>query len=452
VSLVACRSATVIGVVLLTGCAYFNGLYNANRLAGEARKAEREGRAAEARSLWAGAAVKAESVAVRYPDSRYRDDALLLWGDALRQSGTCREALHPYAVATDSSTDESLRAQAAVGRAECFLELGAADSAVAVLAPYPTDSTGELASDVAYWRGRAALQAGDPASAARDLGQSRHSDAPFPLSLALLALGDAVQARATLESRVLGPFEESQWRSTLNAVGRDAPEVASAVLERLIDRPGLTAGQWARLLVDDGDRWARVGFPDSAAKRYAEAVQVAPDSADGQLGEVRLALESMRQTDDLAVVRGTQERLEEAAQAGGVAAEAASEPLRLLRLTSAAAERGDAPLGDVLRFTAAELLRDSLGAPALAAQMFYLIGREHPSSVLAPKALLAAASIDSENADSVYRVLLREYSASPYTLAISGQMTERYAVVEDSVRVLMDRARSILERPERRRP
>ena len=160
----------------------------------------------------------------------------------------------------------------------------------------------------------------------------------------------------------------------------------------------------------------------------------------------------MRETDDLAVIRATQEGLEDAVQAGGVAAEAASEPLRLLRLTSAAVEPGDAPMADVLRFTVAELLRDSLGAPALAAQMFYLIGREHPSSVLAPKALLAAASIDAQNADSVYRVLLRDYSASPYTLAISGQMTERYAVVEDSVRLLMDRARAVLEGLARRRP
>ncbi len=51
------------------GCVYYNGLYNANQLAGEARKAEREGRRGEAQSLWAQAAVKAESVATRYPDS-----------------------------------------------------------------------------------------------------------------------------------------------------------------------------------------------------------------------------------------------------------------------------------------------------------------------------------------------------------------------------------------------
>ena len=42
--------------LLLVGamaCAYYNGLYNANRLVGEAEKAQREGRSGEARSLLA---------------------------------------------------------------------------------------------------------------------------------------------------------------------------------------------------------------------------------------------------------------------------------------------------------------------------------------------------------------------------------------------------------------
>ena len=62
----------LLAASLLGACAYYNGLYNANRLASDARRAEREGRAGEARSLWAQAAVKAESVATRYPDSKYR--------------------------------------------------------------------------------------------------------------------------------------------------------------------------------------------------------------------------------------------------------------------------------------------------------------------------------------------------------------------------------------------
>ena len=35
----------------MVGCAYYNGLFNANRLAADAERAERDGRSGEARSL-----------------------------------------------------------------------------------------------------------------------------------------------------------------------------------------------------------------------------------------------------------------------------------------------------------------------------------------------------------------------------------------------------------------
>lgn len=442
------RPFGVLAGALLVGCAYFNGLYNANRLAGDARRAEREGRQGEARSLWAGAAVKAESVAVRYPDSRYRDDALLLWGDALRQSGACRMALRPYAIAADSSPDPLLRDRANLGRAECYLALGFADSAIAAAEATTSDTTGPLASDAAYWRGRAALQRGDPEAAARSLARSAHPDAPFHLALALLAQGAVERATETLEARVPGRFDEGKWRSTLDSLGFEAPTAATKVVDGLMGRSGLTPGQRARLLVDDGDRWKHAGDADRARARFTEALRVAPDSADGQLGEVRLALAALRDADDLAAIGQARARLEAAARAGGSAQRAAQNPLRLLRLASTAVDRGDVPLADLLRFAAGELLRDSIEAPSLAAKMFFLVGREHSESVLAPKALLAAAAIDSARADSVYRLLLSDYPTSPYTRAVRGEKSERFAVVEDSVRSLLDRARTMLDRPD----
>ena len=80
-------AASWAAAVLTGACAYYNGLYNANRLAADAARARREGRPAEARSLWEQAAIKAESVAVRHPRSRYRDRARLLQGESLREAG-----------------------------------------------------------------------------------------------------------------------------------------------------------------------------------------------------------------------------------------------------------------------------------------------------------------------------------------------------------------------------
>ncbi len=98
----------LLGVVTICGCAYFNGLYNANQLAKDAIRAEREGRVGEARSLWSQAAVKAESVAVRYTESRYFDDALLLQGRALRAAGQCEPAIAPLQLAIQTSADKDL--------------------------------------------------------------------------------------------------------------------------------------------------------------------------------------------------------------------------------------------------------------------------------------------------------------------------------------------------------
>src|ERR671914_2916059 len=90
-------SLAAVGVLsgLLGGCVYYNGMYNANRLARSARQAEREGKTLEASSLWGQVATKAESVVVRHPTSKYAEQASLLRGIALAKLGQCDQALGP---------------------------------------------------------------------------------------------------------------------------------------------------------------------------------------------------------------------------------------------------------------------------------------------------------------------------------------------------------------------
>src|SRR3954464_5901102 len=89
--------------VLLAGCVYYNGMYNANRLAGSARKAEREGRTFEATRLWGQVATKAESVVVRHPTSKYAEEAGVLRGVALARLGQCEHALGALSRASSST-------------------------------------------------------------------------------------------------------------------------------------------------------------------------------------------------------------------------------------------------------------------------------------------------------------------------------------------------------------
>lgn len=82
------RAAAVASLVaVITGCAYYNGMYNARRAQRQAERLDREGRTAEARDQWQRAETHAESVAVRHPRSRWAEEARLLSALALVHLG-----------------------------------------------------------------------------------------------------------------------------------------------------------------------------------------------------------------------------------------------------------------------------------------------------------------------------------------------------------------------------
>ena len=94
------------------GCAYYNAMWSAEKLAKQARWLEERGREPEARTQWAAAATKAESVLARHPRSRWADDALVLHGEGLARAGTCDAAAAPIADALAKVSDVPLRERA----------------------------------------------------------------------------------------------------------------------------------------------------------------------------------------------------------------------------------------------------------------------------------------------------------------------------------------------------
>ena len=84
------RPSSVLALLFaLTGCAYYNGLYNAKAETRAGDRLSRQGREAEATSRYATAAATAETVLVRYPKSRWRPQALALAGRTLALAGDC---------------------------------------------------------------------------------------------------------------------------------------------------------------------------------------------------------------------------------------------------------------------------------------------------------------------------------------------------------------------------
>ena len=82
-----------VALAAATGCAYYNGIYNAKALAKTAASDARHGRDSLARLHYALSASSAETVLVRYADSDWYQQALFLAGRGEALSGNCAAAV-----------------------------------------------------------------------------------------------------------------------------------------------------------------------------------------------------------------------------------------------------------------------------------------------------------------------------------------------------------------------
>ena len=426
------RALTVLllAAPVAAGCAYYNGLYNANHLADEARRAEREGRTSEARSLWSRAAVKAESVATRFKKSRYRDDALVLQGLALSRIGSCTAAVPPLRTAADSGADGTLQVQAALLLGQCWLALQAPDSALAALGLVGDSAAPGHRREALLLRGEARLRLGDAEGALTDLTAAGAAQAVFPRAVALTVLDRTDEAAELLASVVDSPYVEAGWLTALDTVGRRAPEAASRLVDRLTGGNRLGAGVRARLLLADGERWRQAGIQEQAVPRFTAVAAAVSDSVEGQVARVHLAIRAARLSESEAALDTLVDSLQAATRAGGRPLQVSGSFLSVLtRAREAVRDSGTA----MQIFLAAEDARDSLAAPRLAAALFAAVERHHPESVVAPKALLALADLRPDDADSLVARLEARYPESVYTLALHGAADDRYRAVEDSL-------------------
>jgi len=424
----------------VAGCAYYNAMWSAERFAKDARRLEARGREIEARTQWARAAVKAESVMVHHPHSRWADDALVLRGEGLARAGTCAAAAAPIAKALSTVSEAALRERAGLAAAQCALRAGKAGEADQALAE-------ALASNDVGRRSRAELLAGQGAAsrfeydaALQHFARSREPKALPARARALLAVGRPTEAAAVLDSIALGRFDAAEWTELLDglsATGADGADAASAALDRLFVRARVPFADRARLLVADGDRrLAREDF-DGAVARYREAAAVAPvgEASVPRVRELRVMAARAAGRADLGPVALELTRIARPGGAGseaiaGVGGSGAVDAQSLLNLVTRVVTPPKSPGG---AFRVAELARDSLRAPRLSGQLFLDLAATDSGSLFAPKALVAALSLLPERHDSIAAVLDRRYAASPYTRALRGEASPAYAALEDSL-------------------
>ena len=422
--------------LLLAGCAYYNGLWSANRLAKDARKFEERGMVAEARLSWGRAAAKAETVLVHHPHSRWADDALVLQGEGLAKSGTCDAAIAPLNRAIATVTDDALRERANLAAATCALKQGSIADVERYLTPVLESHDAGRRSTAAYIGGLAAEQSGDHALAERRLAASTRPEAATTRVVALAAAGRPGAAVALVDSVARRDDDETRWTDALEAVSQSAgPVTAADALDRLLARGKLHAAPRARLLIADGDRLRSARVFDRALARYAAAQALVPDSVEAARARVRAELVRLARSRTMADLDSVSADLVDLAEAGYAVGEA-----RALQAEIRAVRQEDTT--EVKAFRDAELARDSLAAPALAAGLFLRFAATHPTSLFAPKALIAAGQLRPEALDSVDGALRARYAESPYTQAFHGLASPAYQAMEDSLAIALGVSRS----------
>ena len=421
------RLSFFILLVAGSGCVYYNGLWNAHKWATDAEKQDRDGRSEAAVISWSQAAFEAESVAAHHPHSGWLPDALVTAAEGLAGSRDCSLAATYFARIPPVTKDSALLERAALAQARCALAAGDVDGAEAFAKPVLASKDKQRRSRAALLAGRAAAQRGDFDEAAALLGRSPERQAGVDEILALLNAGRTNRADSLCDALVERKPLEEDWDSIFAAFARDAgPSVTSGIVGRVVLRARLTAGERARLLIDDGFRLLEARDPARADQQFVQAAKAAPDSAEADQAEVARIWARVAQVESPDSIAAFRRDLQPYTVRGGGVTEARHLETVLQQLTGSDTSITGA-------FRSGELARDSLYANPLAATLLLDFASRHPNSVFAPKAIMAALPLSPEHADSLSRTLTERYASSPYSLALRGAPSPGYDVAEDSL-------------------
>ena len=426
--------ALLAGASLLGGCVYYNGMYNTNRLAKSARKAEREGRQFEATNLWGQVITRADSLVVRHPRSKYAGEANVLRGLALARLGQCPEAVPPLGSLMVIDRTDDLVEEAALALGRCQLEAGDAARADLAFGRLTESKDSARRREARFERARALRLTGRYEEALALMQENPDPRGRNDLLLALAGAGRGQEALALADSLLAARDSTLVWDSVVVTLGRQDPRTASALVSRLQADPRVSPELRARRLYEDALRLASVDSALSQA-RLEETVKLPQAGESGERARFRMLrhdLARARALEDLAAPGDSLAAL--ARRTSGVAAEAellAATVARLRELPDSAS--ATVPQGDLRLFLGAEAARDTVGAPVLAAGLFRRLADEWPASPYAPKALLAAERLDPTDSEASRVRLDSLYADSPYLAVARGEEAPAYRALEDSL-------------------
>jgi predicted negative regulator of RcsB-dependent stress response len=418
----------------LTGCVYYNGMYNANRFARRAQKAQAQGRTFEAQGFWAQAEVRADTVIARHPGSSWVDDAQLIRGEAMVARNDCAGALPALEAASLSLDSPKVAERARVLLSGCLIEAGNYAAADRVLRELMASSDTAISHPARLEHARVLRLNGEYQAAVTTLEGLEGPAVDAERTADYANLGDLAQAVPLIDSAFARGDSSLPWESIIAGVGRVDPGLASRYTSAAVALAGLPAETRDRLLLADGMRLLQTD-PDSGLARLREAGAAKPTTFASLTARLRIGEYFIGQADTLSQLERARAELTGVSEIGGPASIQALRYLRVLdeARTYADSITPDAKEGDLATFALAEAVRDSLSAPRIAAELFATVPAWWPASPYAPKALLALAALEPTRADSIFQTIERDYPESPYLQLVAGDVTPAVLVLEDSM-------------------
>ena len=396
------RRWTPIFVLLVGGCAYFNGIYNSKTAARSADRQYARGEAYAAADSYRASAARADSVLARHPKTRYRGEALYLSarGHAFaNECGVALQRLDEYLAIPNEPAER--RERALIAQASCLLynrQLIAADT---ILTPLLSSADRQVRAEAALWGGRVALALGDVPRAGQLLATVPGGAATWEFITAAFEQRDYAKAESLLVLRAM----TGDWRSEVPGRVRElwgAGHRDGAI--RVVDFYGRSrAPQTSRVTLHfiASDLAAATGDTALARRQAEDAGNVGVTAAVEAEVRARLLALRIRELDALSDVYAAVSR-DSARAAGSPLLRRIQDNLMLMRLSVSRVTGTGAEV-----FVAAEVVRDSLNATRLAHAMFKSIERDYPDYEIAARALLAAAPLMPDSNDA-YRARIAE--------------------------------------------
>ena len=407
--------STVYCLLSATACAYYNGVYNAKAEARAADKLSRAGHEDDAADRYASAAAKAESVLVRYPSTRWRGEAVAVAARSLAFSNDCVAARPRLAEALAlAGLTPGAREPLLVARASCDVRDAHPGLALETLEPLAARGLPATRPLAALWAARAAIALGDAERARRVLGALDARAAQWELAQASLAEHQWTVAESLLTQRAargdVRPGLTPMLRTLWLAGQRDG-------VERLVNRWGASdarAGDKFALHMLAADLQIDARLDATARPHLLAARRLAADSiadADAAARLTLLSLAPLARLEDVAAAV----RLGSVPARGSLLQRRLEDNVFFVTLLVRRAVVSGASL-----YLAAEVARDSLRADRLAVQLFKRIDEIAQNTVLAPRALFAAAIMERDSAPELHARLRERYPTSPWALALDG--------------------------------